>query len=466
MMADRAVLTSSPLLRLWVSTPGTTTKLEAVPGSPIQVKPLGLVISCVVCLSVATAAPPRSIASLIEEAYQKNPNVHFYEHEIAAARGDRRTAGTWPNPNLSGQIGGKVYNSLGGKYLGTGPVWTVSLTQTFEFPGRATLRQAIADKQIALAQIGLEQFRLSLRNRIELLCYRVLAAQDRATVAREVAQRFRDLIAVLVQREPAGPSPLVEMRILEGNAATLNRRATQARIELESAKLELNLLRGVSMNLPVEVARQNVNLPALPDSGQLIARAGGRNFDLQTRRTELEQQGIRVRLAHNEQWPSVKLGPYTAGENVVDSKRELGLSLSMPLPFRNQARGSEEAAKARLNQAEVSLDTAKREVERKIMTTADSYKKELKKLGENTPQLLGQLRDAAKLADDNYRLGVLPISTYTQIQSQYLEATDAVLNSRLDALRHLADLEYLSGEQLHDVDLPGRQRRTFREETK
>src|SRR6202045_4680968 len=455
MMADRAALTASLLLRSWLATRGTRANLQALAGSSIPVKRLGLLLSCTVCLSMPTVAGPRSIASLIEEAYQKNPNVHFYEQEIAAARGGRRIVGSWPNPDLSGQVGGKNYNSLGGKYLGTGPVWTVSLTQTLEFPGRVTLRKAIADKQIALARIGLEQFRLSLRNQIEMLCYRLLAAQDRAAVAKEVAQRFRDLIALLVQREPAGLSPLIEMRILEGNAATLNRRATQAQIELQSARFELNLLRGMSMNLPVAVARQNVKLPTLPDSGQLIARADGRNFDLQTRRTELEQQGFRMRLAHNEQGPSVKLGPYTAGDHVVDSKRELGLSLSMPLPFWNQARGSEEAAKARLNQGEVSLDTAMREVERKIMTAADSYKKELKKLGENTPQFLGQLRGAAKLADDNYRLGVLPISTYTEIQSQYLEGTDAVLNSRLDALRYLADLEYLSGEQLHDIGLPG-----------
>jgi outer membrane protein, heavy metal efflux system len=453
-MADRAAQTSSLSPRSWLCTPGVTANLKAVAGSRIQLKRLGLLLSFAVCLSASTSAGPRSIASLIEEAYQKNPNLHFYEQEIAAAQGDRRTAGTWPNPDLSGQMGGKIYNSLGGRYLGTGTVWTVSLTQTFEFPGRVTLRKAIADKQIALARIGLEQFRLSLRNRIEMLCYRLLAAQDRAAVAREVAQRFHDLIAVLVQREPAGPSPLIEMRILEGNAATLNRRATQAQIELQTAKFELNLLRGVSINLPVEVARQNVNLPTLPDFGQLIARANGRNFELQTRRAELEQQGFRAGLAHNEQWPSLKLGPYTAGENVVDSKRELGLSLSMPLPFWNQARGSEEAAKARLNQAEVSLDTATREVERKIMDAADSYKKELEKLGQNTPQLLGQLSDAAKLADDNYRLGVLPISTYTEIQSHYLEGTDAVLNSRVDALRYLADLEYLSGEQLHDIGLP------------
>jgi outer membrane protein, heavy metal efflux system len=423
----------------------------------------GPLLALAMGLAASAAAEPRSIASLVAEAYQKNPELHFYEQEIAVARGDRRTAGTWPNPDLSSQIGGKSYNSLGGKYLGTGPVWSVSLTQTFEFPGRISLRKAIADKQITLAQLGLEQFRVSLRNQIETLCYRLLAAQDRAAAATEVAQRFRDLISVLILREPAGPTPLIEMRILEGNAATFNHRATQALIELQSAQFELNLLRGVAVNLPVEVARQNVNLPTLPDSDRLIANAYEQNFDLQTRRTELEQQGFRVRLARNEHWPSVKMGPYTAGENVVDSERELGVSLSVSLPFWNQARGSEEAANARLNQAEVSLAVAMRDLERQIMTAGQSYNQELKELGEDTPQLLDQLRDAAKLADDNYRLGALPISTYTEIQLQYVDATDAVLSARLDALQNLSNLEYLSGEQLHDI---GDQHNASRKETK
>jgi cobalt-zinc-cadmium efflux system outer membrane protein len=342
----------------------------------------------------------------------------------------------------------------------------VSLTQTFEFPGRVSLRKAIADKQIALAQLGLEKFRVSLRNQIETLCYRLLAAQDRAAAATEVAQRFRDLIAVLVLREPAGPTPLIEMRILEGNAAAFNRRATQALIELQSARFELNLLRGVAINLPVEVARQNVNLPTLPDFDRLIASVYEQSFDLQARRTELEQQGFRVRLARNEHWPSVKVGPYTAGENVVDSERELGLSLSVSLPFWNQARGSEEAANARLNQAEVSLAAAMRDLERQIMTAAHSYDLELKELGEDTPQLLERLRDAAKLADDNYRLGALPISTYTEIQLQYVDATDAVLSARLDALQNLSNLEYLTGQQLHDIGSPSDQRNASQKETK
>ena len=140
-----------------------------IKGLHIRVERFGLLLAFAVSLA-ASAAEPRSIASLVEEAYHKNPELHFYEQEIAVARGDRRTAGTLPNPDLSGQIGGKSYNSLGGKYLGTGPVWSVSLTQTFEFPGRVSLRKGIADKQIALAQLGLEKFRVSLRNQIEMLC--------------------------------------------------------------------------------------------------------------------------------------------------------------------------------------------------------------------------------------------------------------------------------------------------------
>jgi outer membrane protein, heavy metal efflux system len=136
------------------------------------------------------------------------------------------------------------------------------------------------------------------------------------------------------------------------------------------------------------------------------------------------------------------------------------------VPFWNQARGSEEAAQARLNQAEVSITAAMRDLDRQIMTAADSYNQEFKELNEDTPQLLEQLRDAAKVADDNYRLGALPISTYTEIQLQYVDATDAVLSSRTDALQNLSNLEYLSGQALHDISSSLDQRNASRKETK
>src|SRR5258708_11652821 len=101
-----------------------------IKGVHIRVERFGLLLVFAVNLAASAAAEPRSIASLVEEAYQKNPEVHFYEQEIAAARGDRRTAGTFPNPDLSGQIGGTRSDSLGGKSHRTGPLSSLTFAHT------------------------------------------------------------------------------------------------------------------------------------------------------------------------------------------------------------------------------------------------------------------------------------------------------------------------------------------------
>lgn len=170
----------------------------------------------ILILVLATAAPSLraveksgfTLDELVAEALAKNPELKFYEAEISAARGQRRQSGALPNPELSAELGGKSVRDLGGNKLGDGAVWAVSVAQTFEFPGRVSLRKAIAGKQIELAELGLEQFRAALANQVRLLGYRAMAAEQKAGAAKEVAGRFQDLTAVLVQRDPAGVAPL------------------------------------------------------------------------------------------------------------------------------------------------------------------------------------------------------------------------------------------------------------------
>ena len=97
------------------------------------------------------AAEPVALDALVGEIVARNPEMRFYEAEIAAARGGRLTAGAWANPELSGELGHKQVHDLSGNDLGNGPIWAVSLSQTFEFPGRLGLRKAIANRQIAMA---------------------------------------------------------------------------------------------------------------------------------------------------------------------------------------------------------------------------------------------------------------------------------------------------------------------------
>ncbi|HEV8712916.1 MAG TPA: transporter, partial [Candidatus Binatia bacterium] len=60
-------------------------------------------------------------------------------------------------------------------------------------------------------------------------------------------------------------------------------------------------------------------------------------------------------------------------------------------------------------------------------------------------------RKAAELADRHYRLGAVPIAAYVELQKQYLEAIEALLDTRREALDAGQQLELLTGLDIHAV---------------
>lgn len=415
---------------------------------------LTILAAAPLCLA---AAEPRPVEAFVAEALAGNPELKFYEAEIAAARGQQRQAGTFTNPELSAELGSKRVNDLSGNRLGDGAVWSVSVAQTFEFPGRVSLRKAIASRQVGLAELGLEQFRAALAMRVRLLAFKLLAAQERADSTRAVSQRFQDLLAVLVQRDPAGVAPLLDTRIIEASSLSLNRRAAEAERELLNARFELNQLRGEPVRADVSVKRTPLTLKPGPSPEMLLASARERNLDVRTRMAELEQQGFHVKLSQNERWPSVTVAPYFAGENASDRQREFGLGVTIPLPLWNQNKGNIETAKARQSQAEVSLTVALREMERHVAAAVNAYEVQIGEMAKWPADSATRFAEAAKLADQHYRLGAVPISTYLELQTQYLDSVDTMLSTQLDAMEARQQVELLTGMTLDGSVLPDRE---------
>ncbi len=87
-----------------------------------------------------------TLDALVAEALEKNPELKFYEAEILAAKGGRKTAGAWANPEVSGGVGQK--RVTGGGLSAEGVAWSASIVQPFEWPGRIGLRKAIANHDI------------------------------------------------------------------------------------------------------------------------------------------------------------------------------------------------------------------------------------------------------------------------------------------------------------------------------
>lgn len=399
--------------------------------------------------STASATNTISLDSLVAEVLEHNPELNFYKAEIAAAKGERRTAATLSNPELSTTFGQKRVK-VGG-LSDEGIAWSVSLQQTIDWPGRIPLRKAIANRQTQLAELGFAQFKASLAARAQILGYNMIAAQEKATAAREVADRFQELREVLLQREPAGLTPQLETRIIEATELILHRKATEAALASQSATLELNQLRGAAWTQSMTLQPVRLEFRQVPEQQTLLSSAQTNNFELQMRRVELEQQGFRVSLARKDGLPSVTLGPYLTQERAGDREQQVGIGLSIPVPLWNRNKGNIATAEARQKQAEIILYVAQRDLNRRILEKYLTYQTKLAEMGKWRAESVDEFRKAAALADRHYRLGAVPIATYVELQKQYLEAVEALLDTRREALEAAQELQRLAGLEFKSV---------------
>ena len=396
----------------------------------------------------AEPAPSLPLEALIHDVVAGNPEVNFYQAEIDAAKAGRRTAGWLANPELSVEAGRKRAREISGTLAGEGTAWSVSLAQTFEWPGRLALRKSIANRQVELAELGLERFRSALANRAQLLAYALQAAAEKSAAAREVADRYQALRELFVARDPSGVTPLLETRVIEAQELALKRRATAAELATRAALAELNQLCGAPLDAPFAVTGADVAFGPARPTADLIAAARERNFEFRMKRVELEQQGLEVSLARHERWPTITVSPFFSEEKAADRERILGVSVTVPLPLSGRARSSADIAEARRRQAEAAVQLAARELEREVTLAAQTYAVKSAEIASWSPDSARKFREAAALADQHYRLGAVPLQTYVELQTAYLDAVEALVDTQREALDAALRLEQLTGVKL------------------
>jgi len=397
-----------------------------------------------VCVSALAETPQK----LVQQALQRNPELNFFVAEIAAAKGGVRTAGTIRNPELTTEAGYKDSRENSGGASGDGAMLALSVSQTVEYPGRIALRKAIANHDLVLAELHLEQFRLTLAARVRSLAYAMTSARERRKAVEEVASRTEALNNVLKQRPLAGVAPQLEAQIISANLITFQRQERESALAEKTIAAELNQLSGRSAEAALSVNANPilfiaVSLPSLMNASRSNA------FDIRIRQAELARQGFKVALSKNERFPTIAVGPFYSLENAIDREQRVGLGISLPLPLWDRNVGNIESSKARQQQAQASLALAEREVERRVTQNAATLEAKRAEIETWKSGALAKLREATELADRNYRLGAVPLTIYIEIQKQYLEAISAFNDAQKEALEAAQTLEILTGQKLY-----------------
>ncbi|KAB2641739.1 MAG: TolC family protein [Verrucomicrobia bacterium] len=397
-------------------------------------------------ISTSQAAPPVNIDSLVATAVDKNPERLHYIAQIEAAYATFKSSGKLANPELGTQIGRKT--SQDGSFRAEGAAWSVSLSQTFEWPGRIGLRKAIANKDLELAQLGLQQFTAALTARVRTLAFKTFAGKERETAAREVADRFQSLREVLVQRDSAGLTPKLELRVIEATTLTLRRQAADTALEQKKSLIELNLLLGRPAGNELAIQAPAFALVRLPPQNQLMKLARAHNFEMKIKTAELEQQGFHVALRKNERFPAITVSPMYSQEKAGATDRIVGVGISIPLPLWNRNEANLATSQAKQRQAEAMLRAATIDLEKDIAIAAATYDARREEIGDWKPESIDAFREAAALADKHYRQGAVASAIYLELQQKYLDAVDTLLSAKAEAMEARLHLEELTGSSL------------------
>jgi cobalt-zinc-cadmium efflux system outer membrane protein len=400
-----------------------------------------------VCASALAETPE----ALVKQALQRNPELNFFVAEIAAAKGAVRTAGTLRNPELSTELGYKNSRENSGGASGDGALLTLSFSQSLEYPGRIALRKAIANHDLVVAELHLQQFQLTLSARVRSLAYASTSAHEKTKAVQEVTSRTQALNEVLKQRPLAGIAPQLEAQIISANLLMFQRQERESTLAEKTIAAELNQLCGRSADATLTVSASPIVFTAVSVPG-LVEGARSNAFDIRIRQLELAQQGFKVALSKNERFPAIAIGPFYSLENAIDREHRVGLGMSLPLPLWDRNVGNIASSRARQRQAEASLALAEREVERRVTQSGAALEAKRAEIETWKTGAMAELREASESADHNYRLGAVPLTTYVEIQKQYLEAISAFNAAQKDALEAAQALEILTGQKLYSEE--------------
>ena len=402
--------------------------------------------------TVALNAEPTSAVTLREAAalaLMHNPRLAVVSLERRVAEARRLQASLPPNPELAVEI-----ESLAGRGQRSGfdgAETTVSLGQLIERGGKRDKRVRAASLDVELAEWDLESQRLDTLHEVTQAFVRLLAAQERLSLAGQLHDLSGEAQSAVAQRVEAGKDSAVDA--LRADVAL-----SHSRIELQKAT---HALAAARRNLAATWGSRAASFeraagdfyvvaapPAIMDVNEVIAA----NPDLARWATEQKQRRAALDLEKAQANADITVAAGVQRfEETDDSAFLVSLALPIPLFDRNQGRIEEAAANlAKARQGHQAVETEMAALLGRALNELAAAHEETEIL---QTDVLPKAQQAFEAAQQGYREGkfdylyVLDTQrTFFETKVQYIDAVEACHLSR-------ADGERLMGQAL-DVDQP------------
>ncbi len=396
-------------------------------------------------------AEPNGVITLRQAlalALMHNPELRAFSWEVRASEARQLQAGLLPNPEIEVEV-----EEVGGTGARSGfdaAETTLQLGQLIELAGKPSKRKRVASLESKLAGWDYEAKRLDVLTEVTHAFVKVLAVQERLTLAEELVQLSEQILNTVTQRVEAGKDSPVEKTKAQVALANARIEQKQSHQRLVSARKQLAATWGsISPVFEGVIGQLDVTFP-IPSESELISLLE-QNPDLARWAVEMERRRAALELekANAVADPTIFGGMQRFNEG-NDTAVVFGLSIPVPVFNRNQGRILE----ARYNLAKARGQ--RRAVEANLYAVlADAYQALSSAFIEAT-DLKNEVLPGAQSAFDTVRQG------YREGKFDYLMVLDAQRTFFYARARYIeslaayhgakADVERLIGQRINTIE--------------
>lgn len=376
----------------------------------------------------------------IRLAVAHNPELRVSSAQLEAATGRAIQARKWSNPEL--ELAAEEWPVDGGGGFSDAKQ-TVGVSQSFPWPGKKSLDKRVGGAGVRVSGAELEVRRLELVREVKTAFFRVLAAEQQVTIAKELLAVADSSAQAAGKRVAAGATPYQEQ--LRAEVQLEQARSELAGAERDAATAHLGL--AARLGEP-SLARQPVSgsLAEVPEEGLLQNRQNSSNEHpfVRAAQARLEQRQLEARRARLDPYPDIKAG--VAGGRLGDTDESIvELRFSFPLPLLDRSQGRTAEATANVATAEAQLEVVVQRLRTEREVSRERYRVAARQVATYRERILPKATEALRLVRTGFDEGKFGFIDLLDTQRTTAEARRAYQEKLLEMNVAQAELESILG---------------------
>jgi cobalt-zinc-cadmium efflux system outer membrane protein len=377
-----------------------------------------------------------SLDQAVEMALSRHPDVLAARQEMRGAAARRLQAEARPDPSLTFSTDAIPFSLKGGA-----TEINLGLEQTFEFPGKRSLRTEIGRDAEDLAALDLERIRLLLAARVKRASYRTVLAERSAADLERAVSLLDQLIEDVRIRFEAGQSLYADILRARVEKARLQNRIIEARRDRNAGEIELAHLLGLPAGETPALLTPLLFAPLDKSAAQVLEAARRTRPSLKIAALRAARAEAEVKLAGLNRSPDLTAGLFVPSKTFRGWGFSFGLTLPLSRPRWEGQRAEADAIRA-LNA--IGVDAVSRRIGARVAAAYGELKTAEEQVKVFETRLLAEIEDEIKISLEYYRYGKMEayalLDLYRSLTEAHLEHGHAL---------------YLCAVALADLDVAG-----------